>query len=70
MEIIKVKFTRPQNIANMATYREGEIAGFSRQLADQIVSAGAGVIVDDRPPKKAAVRKDMSADEGKTYPTK
>lgn len=58
MKLVKVKFTRPQNVKNMATYRPGEVAGFTNQLADQIVKAGAGVIVDDRPKaveKKAAV---------------
>ena len=55
MNIVKVKFNRPQNIKNMATYRPGEIAGFTKQLAGQIVKAGAGVIVDDRP--KAAEEK-------------
>ena len=70
MEIVKVQFTRAQSIAGMSTYRKGEIAGFSRQLAEKIVAANAGVIMDDSRPTKRGVKKDMSAAEGGDYPTK
>jgi hypothetical protein len=69
MEIVKVKFTRSQNIAGMSTYREGEVAGFSRQLAEKIVGAGAGQILDDTRPTRRS-KKDVTADEGSTYSTK
>lgn len=69
MEIVAVKFTRPQNISNMSTYRVGEIAGFSRQLADKIVKSGAGEYVSEKkaPPVE---KKDSPAAASKDHHTK
>lgn len=71
MEIVTVKFTRPQHVSGMATYQAGEIAGFSRQLADRIVKAGAAQYHEkSRPTKRGVQKKDMSAADDSTYETK
>jgi hypothetical protein len=43
MELIAIKFKKASSIPNVGCYRAGEIAGFSRQLADRIVQRGHGV---------------------------
>lgn len=70
MEIVAIKFTRPQAVAGMSTYREGEVAGFSRQLADQIIKAGAGVPYTPKAEKRTTRNKQMDAGESGTYATK
>lgn len=72
MEIVTIKFTKPTAIAGGCTYREGETAGFSRQLADQIIKRGHGVEnkPEARPGKGRGVKKDMQSDDSSTYETK
>ena len=42
MELVAVKFNKPTTIPNVGCYRAGEIAGFSRQLADRIIARNHG----------------------------
>lgn len=56
MELVKVKFTRAQNVANVGTYREGEIAGFTKTMAEAIVKRGAAEYYSDSEAKKTPAK--------------
>ena len=63
MEIISIKFKKPSTIPNVGCYRAGEIAGFSRQLADRIIARGHGELYksETRPTKsETAVKKEAT----------
>lgn len=42
METVAIKFNRPTTIPNVGCYRAGEVAGFSRQLAERIIARNHG----------------------------
>lgn len=69
METIVIKFNRPTTIPNVGCYRVGEVAGFSRQLADSIIKRGHGAEYVD-PARATRKNKQVSADQKAGYETK
>lgn len=70
MEYAMIKFTKPTLLPNMGAYRVGEIAKFSRQVADKIVKRGHGEIYEKPAGKPGPKKKVMDAGESGSYATK